>query len=147
MDVLDNGTLASLSSVLLGGLILTRGAQRRRALPVLKSLNTKSRLPQEVGTLSGGNQQKVVLAKWLLTGPKVLLLDEPTRGIDVVAKQEIYQLLSRLASEGMGILLIMSELPELLAMSDRILVMRRGKLTAELTREQATPQNVTAAGM
>src|SRR5437762_4391982 len=88
-----------------------------------------------VGTLSGGNQQKVVLAKWLLTNPKVLFLDEPTRGIDVGAKQEIYQQITRLASEGLAIVLVSSELPEVLGLSDRVVVLHEGQLTGEFTRE------------
>jgi len=93
-------------------------------------------------TLSGGNQQKVVLAKWLLTNPKVLFLDEPTRGIDVGAKQEIYAEINRLAARGLAIVLVSSELPEVLALSDRILVLHEGRLTGELTREEATPEKV-----
>ncbi len=147
MDVIDNATLAALSDMLFAKVVLTRGLQKRHAVPVLKDLKTKARNSQEVGTLSGGNQQKVVLAKWLLTHPKVLLLDEPTRGIDVVAKHEIYVLLDRLAREGMAIILTMSELPELLAMSDRILVMRGGKVTAEFSHENATQENVAAAAI
>src|SRR5205085_10581071 len=85
-------------------------------------------------TLSGGNQQKVVLAKWLLTNPKVLLLDEPTRGIDVGAKQEIYQQIHRLASQGLAIVLVSSELPEVLGLSDRVMVIHKGRVSAEYTR-------------
>ena len=103
-------------------------------------------LDQEAGTLSGGNQQKVVLAKWLETEPKVLLLDEPTLGVDVGAKHEIYQLMNRWTAEGMAILLITSELPELLAMSDRILVMHRGRILAELDRAEATQERVRPGG-
>jgi len=97
------------------------------------------------GTLSGGNQQKVVLAKWLLTNPKVLLLDEPTRGIDVGAKQEIYQQIRRLASEGMAIVLVSSELPEVLGLSDRVIVIHKGRVAAEFARADATAENVMAA--
>jgi ribose transport system ATP-binding protein len=104
-------------------------------------------LELEVEALSGGNQQKVVLAKWLQTRPQLLLLDEPTRGIDVGAKREIYQLLNTLTARGLAILLITSELPELLALSDRILVLHRGRATAELDRAAATPEKVLAAAM
>ena len=97
------------------------------------------------GTLSGGNQQKVVLGKWLLTNPKVLFLDEPTRGIDVGAKQEIYAEINKLAQAGMAIVLVSSELPEVLGLSDRVIVLHEGKLTGEFTREQATPEKVMAA--
>ncbi len=97
------------------------------------------------GTLSGGNQQKVVLGKWLLTGPKVLFLDEPTRGIDVGAKQEIYSEINRLAEEDLAIVMVSSELPEVLGLSDRVLVIYEGKLFGEFTKETATPENVMAA--
>ena len=95
-------------------------------------------------TLSGGNQQKVVLAKWLLTNPKVLFLDEPTRGIDVGAKQEIYLEINRLAAQGLAIVLVSSELPEVMALSDRILVLHEGRVTGEFTRANATPEDVMA---
>ena len=94
--------------------------------------------------LSGGNQQKVVLAKWLLTDARILLLDEPTRGVDVAAKKEIYATIADLAARGMGILLISSELPEMLGMCDRTLVMREGRLVGEFTREQATEEKILA---
>jgi ribose transport system ATP-binding protein len=99
----------------------------------------------EVGKLSGGNQQKVVLAKCLLTRPRVLMLDEPTRGIDVGAKAEIYAIISHLAHDGAAILMASSELPELLAMCDRVLVLCEGRLTAELTRAEATQERIMEA--
>ena len=102
-------------------------------------------LDTEVGTLSGGNQQKVVLAKWLATHPSVLIVDEPTRGIDVGTKAEVHRLLSNLAGEGMAILMISSELPEVLGMADRVLVVREGQITAELQREDATAESVMFA--
>jgi ABC-type sugar transport system ATPase subunit len=104
-------------------------------------------LEVEVGTLSGGNQQKVALAKWWQTKPRLLLLDEPTRGIDVGAKREIYQLIDEWSAQGIAILLITSEMPELLTLSDRIIVLHRGRITAELSRAQATPEKVLAAAM
>ncbi len=97
---------------------------------------------QAVGELSGGNQQKVSLSKWLLTQPKVLILDEPTRGIDVGAKAEVHRLMSELAQQGMAILMISSDLPEVLAMSDRILVMREGRLTGTYTHDEATQEKI-----
>jgi D-xylose transport system ATP-binding protein len=97
-----------------------------------------------VNTLSGGNQQKVVLAKWLLTNPAVLLLDEPTRGIDVGAKQEIYALIDRLASAGLALVLVSSELPEVLGLADRILVLHEGRVTGELGRDEASAEAVMA---
>jgi rhamnose transport system ATP-binding protein len=100
---------------------------------------------QKARELSGGNQQKVVLAKWLATQPRILILDEPTRGIDVGTKAAVHALMSKLASEGMAILMISSELPEVLGMSDRILVMREGQMTAQFTREEATQEKIIAA--
>ncbi|HJU55057.1 MAG TPA: ATP-binding cassette domain-containing protein, partial [Pyrinomonadaceae bacterium] len=94
------------------------------------------------GTLSGGNQQKVVLAKWLLTKPRVLFLDEPTRGIDVGAKQEIYAQINQLAREGLAIVLVSSELPEVLGLSDRIIVLHEGHVAGQFTRDEATPEAV-----
>ncbi|OIQ61593.1 ribose import ATP-binding protein RbsA [Moorella thermoacetica] len=97
---------------------------------------------QETVNLSGGNQQKVVLAKWLCSKCKILIIDEPTRGIDVGAKVEIYELLNDLVKNGATVIMISSELPELLGMSDRILVMHEGRITGELGREQFTEENV-----
>ncbi len=99
-------------------------------------------LEQEAGYLSGGNQQKVVLAKWLCSGPKLIIMDEPTRGIDVGTKAEIYQLMRELANKGTGIIMISSELPEIIGMSDRILVMSRGRIAGELNREEATEERI-----
>lgn len=104
-------------------------------------------LNQEVGTLSGGNQQKVALAKCLEALPRVLLLNEPTRGVDVGAKHEIYALMNAWTAAGIAILLITSEMPELLALSDRVLALHQGRVTAEFTREDATPEAVLAASM
>jgi len=95
-------------------------------------------LRQRTRNLSGGNQQKVVIARWLTLRPKVLILDEPTRGIDVGAKAEIHALMNRLAGEGVGIIMISSELPEILGISDRILVMRQGQIVGEFSRKEAT---------
>jgi ABC-type sugar transport system ATPase subunit len=97
---------------------------------------------QEAGTLSGGNQQKVVLARVTQVSPRVVLLDEPTRGIDVGAKAEIYSLALRLAEQGTGVVLVSSELPEVLGMSDRVLVMRQGRVVTELSREDADQETV-----
>jgi ribose transport system ATP-binding protein len=99
-------------------------------------------LEQEVRYLSGGNQQKVILAKWLLANPSVIIFDEPTRGIDVGAKAEIYRLMHQLASQGTGIVMISSELPEILRMSDRILVMREGQFAGELARAEAGEERI-----
>ena len=100
------------------------------------------RLQDSVGTLSGGNQQKVVLGKWLATGPKVLIVDEPTRGIDVGTKAEVHRLMSELAGQGVAVLMISSELPEVLGMADRVLVMHEGRITGELSRAEADEESV-----
>ena len=102
---------------------------------------------QQAKNLSGGNQQKIVLSKWLATKPKVLMLDEPTRGIDINAKNEIYKLIMKLANEGLGIIVVSSELPEILAISDRILVMSEGSLTAEFLVSEATEDNILKAAI
>ena len=104
-------------------------------------------LDEQVRNLSGGNQQKVVLAKWLATRPKVLLLDEPTRGIDINAKKEIYAIIDELARSGLGVVMVSSELPEILAIADRILVLADGRLTAEFTRDEATEEKVLKAAL
>jgi rhamnose transport system ATP-binding protein len=100
---------------------------------------------QMVGALSGGNQQKVVLAKWLASKPRLLILDEPTRGIDIGAKVEVHRIISELAASGLGIILISSDLPEVIAMSDRILVLHEGRVTAEIVRADASEERVMTA--
>lgn len=95
-------------------------------------------MEQAIGLLSGGNQQKVAIARGLMTRPKVLILDEPTRGVDVGAKKEIHQLINQFKADGLSIILVSSEMPEVLGMSDRIIVMHEGHLGGEFTREQAT---------
>ncbi|HLX01682.1 MAG TPA: ATP-binding cassette domain-containing protein, partial [Trinickia sp.] len=104
-------------------------------------------LDAPAGTLSGGNQQKVVLGKWLATQPRVLIIDEPTRGIDVGAKAEVYRTLSDLVRDGMAVLMISSELPEVLGMADRVLVMHEGRISASLSRAQATEQSIMGAAL
>jgi rhamnose transport system ATP-binding protein len=114
----------------------------------IEKLSVRAYSPiQIVGKLSGGNQQKVVIGKWLATNPKLLIMDEPTRGIDVGAKSEIHRLMSELAQQGMAILMISSELPEILGMSDRVLVMREGQIVAEFSRAEATQENIGTAMM
>ena len=141
----DNLTLAGLKQI--SGIFLTnRLRETAAAKSAIQSLRVKANSPMSVaGTLSGGNQQKVVLGKWLLTHPKVLFLDEPTRGIDVGAKQEIYAEINKLAKEGLAIVLVSSELPEVLGLSDRIIVLHEGRLTGEFTRAEATPEKVMVA--
>ncbi len=147
LSIIANATLAGLRPLSPGG--WRRPARERRAAESLTGpmrLRAAS-LDNEVGTLSGGNQQKVAIAKWLQTRPRLLMLDEPTRGIDIAAKREIYQLVEQWTAEGIAILLITSEMPELLTLSDRIAVMHRGRVTAEFSRGQASPELILAAAM
>ena len=147
MNVTRNVSLASLRKLSSWGWIRVQ-QEEESAERHAKILDIKTHsLDQDVSTLSGGNQQKVVLAKWLETQPKVLLLDEPTLGVDVGAKHDIYSLMNQWTAQGLAILLITSELPELLAMSDRIVVMHRGKVTASLSREEATQEKIMHAAM
>jgi D-xylose transport system ATP-binding protein len=142
--ILNNMTLAGLRR-LSGQFVTNVESEAAAGGKAMKDLRVKANSVFTVaGTLSGGNQQKVVLAKWLLTNPKVLFLDEPTRGIDVGAKQEIYGHINRLAGAGLAIVLVSSELPEVLGLSDRILVLHEGRVTGEFKRAEATPEAVMA---
>ena len=148
--VLDSSVGRNTTSVILDSLakfgIVTTGAENRAARPWSEKLEVKTNaLSTIAGTLSGGNQQKVVLGKWLATDPRVLIIDEPTRGIDVGTKSEVHRLLSTLASQGMGVLMISSELPEVLGMADRVVVMHEGRITATINRDDATQENVMRA--
>jgi ribose transport system ATP-binding protein len=145
LSVSQNVSLPSLRRLCTGQWV--RLARERAAVEAITgSVGVRApRLDAEARTLSGGNQQKAVIAKWLLRAPKILILDEPTRGIDVGAKAEIYALIDRLASEGVAILMISSELPEILGMSDRIIVMRDGRIVAEFSRAEATEELIVAA--
>ena len=128
-----------------GGL-LTQRAENKASAPWAARLSVKTNaLDANATTMSGGNQQKVVIAKWLATEPKLLIIDEPTRGIDVGTKAEVHRLLSELAGQGIAILMISSELPEVLGMADRVLVVCEGHLTADIPRAEATPDNVMRA--
>src|SRR5947209_8272490 len=142
--ILNNMTLAGLPR-LSGRFVTDVDAEAAAGGRAMKDLRVKANSVFTVaGTLSGGNQQKVVLAKWLLTNPRVLFLDEPTRGIDGGAKQEIYGHINRLAQEGLAIVLVSSELPEVLGLSDRVLVLHEGRVTGEFKRTEATPEAVMA---
>ncbi|HOQ03918.1 MAG TPA: sugar ABC transporter ATP-binding protein [Anaerohalosphaeraceae bacterium] len=146
-DIIENASLASLRRFSPGGWMRPH-LEAETVSRTLQRLRLKAdRLTLPVEALSGGNQQKVVLAKWIQTDPKVLLLDEPTRGVDVGAKHEIYQWMNEWTKAGIAIVLITSEMPELLAMSDRILVMHRGCITAHLTRQQATQEKILQAAL
>jgi len=147
MSVAANASLASLRRTLRGGLV-SRRRESDYILPYVDRFRVKTpSLTQIVVNLSGGNQQKIILAKWLATEPQVLLLDEPTRGIDVNAKREIYAFIDELAGNGLGLIVVSSELPEVLALSDRIVVMCEGRKTAEFTRAEATPERVLHAAL
>jgi len=142
-----NLSLSSLSSVTRGGFI-QRNAEIHRNQGIFDSLRVKATgLEAVVGKLSGGNQQKVVLGKALLTQPSIILLDEPTRGIDVGAKLEIYEIINQLTAEGKAVILVSSELPELIGMSDRILMLNAGRIGGAFTRAKATQEKLMAAAM
>lgn len=142
LSVAENLVLASLDKSTRVGLV-NRGEQRSRAQKMIEELNIRTPGPeQKVRYLSGGNQQKTVIGKWLLADSRILIMDEPTRGIDVGAKVEIYELMNELTEQGAGILMISSDLPEVLGMSDRILVMAGGRITGELSGEEATQERV-----
>ncbi len=147
MSIAANASLASLGAVSARGLI-DRGAERARAQAHVDRLRIRTpSVLAEVGTLSGGNQQKVALARWLSTGPSVLILDEPTQGVDVGSKAEIHALMQELAEGGLAILMISSDLPEILGMSDRVAVMCGGQVRGVLTRAEATQSTILALAL
>ena len=147
MPVDANMSLANLRSVARAGLI-DRDRERSQAQRYVEQLRIKTgSVASDVESLSGGNQQKVALARWLATSPKVLILDEPTQGVDVGSKSEIHALMQELAEQGLAVLMISSELPEILGMSDRIAVMRGGTIAGVLTREEATQERVLAMAL
>jgi ribose transport system ATP-binding protein len=147
MNIIDNTTLVSLSRY--SRILLDRSAQKRATQGHALRLHLRmAALTDAVSTLSGGNQQKVLLAKWLEMSPKVLIVDEPTRGVDIGAKEEIYHLLHELAAQGMACVMISSEMNELLGMCHRIGVMRLGRLVAVLDGQHATEEQIIhAAGL
>jgi len=148
--VIDASVTRNVAGVIRTGLaragLISAGAENKAAGPWASRLQVKtSALDMTAATMSGGNQQKVVIAKWLATNPKLLIIDEPTRGIDVGTKSEVHRLLSELAGQGLAILMISSELPEVLGMADRVLVVCEGRITADIEREEATPETVMYA--
>ena len=144
-SIARNSAIVTLKALRRFGLVSAR-REREMADVWAERLRLKhAGLDQPVERLSGGNQQKVVLAKWLATNPRLLVVDEPTRGIDVGTKAEVHRLLSEQASHGMAVLMVSSELPEVLGMADRVLVMREGRLMAEIARSEATQENVMLA--
>ncbi|MCE9544895.1 MAG: sugar ABC transporter ATP-binding protein [Planctomycetia bacterium] len=144
-DVGQNVSICTLDRVASGGMI-SAAAEERMARASVARLGVKTAgLSAAITSLSGGNQQKTIIARWLLTEPKVLLLDDPTRGIDVGAKAELYRVIDGLCREGLGVIVTSSELPELLTLCDRILVLCEGRLTGEFTRDEATEQKIMEA--
>ena len=143
-----NTTITSMEKVKNKWKIFDRKKERGFVKRVLSSINTKyGSMEHPVSSLSGGNQQKVVLGKWLAADSRVIIFDEPTRGVDVGAKTEIYQCMNQLAKEGIAILMISSEMPELLGMSDRIITMRQGKISGELSKEDFGENNLIKLAM
>jgi putative multiple sugar transport system ATP-binding protein len=141
-DIRHNISLANLKGIS-KNFIINEGKEIQIAEEYRKKIRIKSPdILQKTINLSGGNQQKVVLSKWINSNPDILILDEPTRGIDVGAKYEIYTIINQLASEGKGILFISSELPEILGMCDRIYVLNEGQISGELSREEASSEKI-----
>jgi rhamnose transport system ATP-binding protein len=148
LSIASNISLPSLSRYLTRMGLVRRAEERAAAETFRQRLSIRAAsVETPTSSLSGGNQQKVVISKWLETKPKVLILDEPTRGIDVGAKVEVHHLIDDLASQGMAIIMISSDLPEVLAMSDRILVMREGRQMAIFDHKDATQERVLSAAM
>jgi ABC-type sugar transport system ATPase subunit len=143
-SIVDNASLATMNQVSKYGVLNIKKRDKRVQEKVEELSIHPAQISRLVRQLSGGNQQKVILAKWLLSDARILILDEPTRGVDVATKVEIYRLISDLADRGVGILLISSELPEILGMSDRALVMREGTLVGEFPRAQASEEQLLA---
>ena len=142
LSIRENISLANLKNME-KGIFLALSQEKKNVAEMVKKLQIKIASPENpVSSLSGGNQQKVVLAKWLLLSPKLLILDEPTRGIDVGAKYEIYKLMCQLAAEGVAIVMISSEMPEILGMSDRVVVMSQGKITGELDAKETNQEKI-----
>jgi ABC-type sugar transport system ATPase subunit len=143
-SIVDNASLATLNQVSRYGVLDIKKRDGRVQEKVEELSIHPAQISRLVRQLSGGNQQKVILAKWLLSQARVLIMDEPTRGVDVATKVDIYRLISDLADQGVGVLLISSELPEILGMSDRALVMREGALVGEFPRAQASEERLLA---
>lgn len=145
LSVKENVALPNLNDIALKG-VISKHKENNLVKEMIEKLRIKTSSPSlSVKSLSGGNQQKVVFGKWLGIKPKLLILDEPTRGVDIGAKKEIYEIMNELTKEGVTIIMISSELPEILGMSDRILVMHEGKLAKELTRQEATQETIMHA--
>ncbi len=147
-SVMENINISARRREAAGGIVIRPGWERANAARRVKELGVKTPgVWQQIRNLSGGNQQKVILGRWLSEKVRVMLLDEPTRGIDVGAKSEIYSLLYRLAEEGVGVLFVSSDLPEVLGVADRVLVMREGRISGEFGRTEATAERVMEAAL
>jgi len=143
MSVGENMTLSNLKSFEQTGFRLNRQEESKLVSEYIKKLSIKTTgSKQKIKNLSGGNQQKVIIAKWIMMSPKVLIIDEPTKGIDVGAKKEIYDVLNELKQMGKAIILISSDMPEIVGISDRVIVMHEGIVTGELEREDANQENI-----
>lgn len=141
-SIMKNISIANLGSISQNG-VLNRKKEQEMARQGIEEVHIKCTGPlDECGNLSGGNQQKVVFAKWIHTNPRVLILDEPTRGVDIGAKKEIYSIINELAAKGVAVIMVSSELPEVLGMSDRVMVIREGKVGGVIDREEANQENV-----
>ena len=139
---MKNISVANLKRVSSGG-VLSAAKEREMVKTGIQNLHIKCTGPEHAcGNLSGGNQQKVVFAKWIFTEPRVLILDEPTRGVDIGAKKEIYSIINDLAGEGVAIIMVSSELPEVLGMSDRVMVVHEGKIGGFIDKEKANQENI-----
>ena len=143
LSIADNVAISSLNNYLIAGIALDDGKIKRVVDENVSKLSIKTPNNKTlIQSLSGGNQQKVIIARWLANNPDVLIMDEPTRGIDIGAKYEIYQIMINLAKQGKGIIMISSEMPELIGMSDRIIVMCNGEITGEVSESEATQENI-----
>ena len=141
ISILKNSALSYLAAG--KNVLIDSKGDERRCLEMVKKLNIKvSDIDNPVKSLSGGNQQKVLLAKWLLLNPKILIIDEPTRGIDIAAKSEIYAILKDLAARGIAIIMVSSEIPEILGICDRLIVMRDGQMIKEMSIEEANEEKI-----
>jgi methyl-galactoside transport system ATP-binding protein len=143
LDVLENTTIANIHDYVKPNKLLDEKRRRQDAQDRVERLQVRTPgLKTQIKDLSGGNQQKVLLGRWLLTEPEIFLLDEPTRGIDVGAKYEFYTIMMELAKQGKSIIFISSEMPELIGMADRIMVMCEGRLAGFVSREEATQERI-----
>jgi D-xylose transport system ATP-binding protein len=148
MSVASNITLAALSKFTGRFSVLDEAGEHAAIRDAISRLKVKTSSPEQpIGRLSGGNQQKAILAKCLLMNPEILILDEPTRGIDIGAKQEIYRLINQLVQQGIAVIVISSELPEVLGISDRVLAMHQGAIRADLINRDLTQEQVMEAAL